>query len=103
MAPASSASGPRISSSSSETAPGGVALGLTVEAIEHVGAETFVYGTRQREEQGVAANPGELPPGEVIVRVPGATGPAIGERIKAVASRDKLHLFTADGRKRVGQ
>ncbi len=88
---------------SSETAPGGVALGLTVEAIEHVGAETFVYGTRQREEQGVAANPGELPPGEIIVRVPGASGPAIGERIRAVAPRDKLHLFTADGRKRIGQ
>ncbi|GKQ54122.1 sn-glycerol-3-phosphate import ATP-binding protein UgpC [Bradyrhizobium sp. Ce-3] len=86
---------------SSETASGGIALGLTVEAIEHVGAETFVYGSRQREEQGVAANPGELPPGEVIVRVPGATGPAIGERIRAVAPRDKLHLFTADGRKRV--
>ncbi|MCC8968444.1 sn-glycerol-3-phosphate import ATP-binding protein UgpC, partial [Bradyrhizobium sp. Pear76] len=87
----------------SEAASGGVALGLTVEAIEHVGAETFVYGSRQREEQGVAANPGELPPGEVIVRVPGATGPAIGERIRAVAPRDKLHLFTADGRNRVGQ
>ena len=86
---------------SNETAPGGVALGLTVEAIEHVGAETFVYGSRQRAEQGVAANPGELPPGEVIVRVPGATGPGIGERILAVAPRDKLHLFTADGRKRV--
>ncbi|MBR0898467.1 sn-glycerol-3-phosphate import ATP-binding protein UgpC [Bradyrhizobium tropiciagri] len=85
----------------SETASGGVALDLTVEAIEHVGAETFVYGSRQREEQGIAANPGELPPGEVIVRVPGATGPAIGERIRAVAPRDKLHLFTADGRKRV--
>ncbi|MBR0871598.1 sn-glycerol-3-phosphate import ATP-binding protein UgpC [Bradyrhizobium tropiciagri] len=88
---------------SGETAPGGVALGLTVEAIEHVGAETFVYGSRQREEQGVAANPGDLPPGEVIVRVPGTSGPAIGERIRAVAPRDKLHLFTADGRKRVGQ
>ncbi|WP_298279654.1 sn-glycerol-3-phosphate import ATP-binding protein UgpC [uncultured Bradyrhizobium sp.] len=86
---------------SSEAVPGGVALGLTVEAIEHVGAETFVYGSRQRAEQGIAANPGELPPGEVIVRVPGATGPAIGERIRAVAPRDKLHLFTADGRKRV--
>jgi sn-glycerol 3-phosphate transport system ATP-binding protein len=85
-----------------ETVSGGIALGLTVEAIEHVGAETFVYGTRQREEQGVAANPGELPPGEIIVRVPGATGPAIGERIRAVAPRDKLHLFTADGRKRIG-
>ncbi|MHC2434347.1 sn-glycerol-3-phosphate import ATP-binding protein UgpC [Bradyrhizobium sp. USDA 4451] len=84
-----------------ETAPGGVALDLTVEAIEHVGAETFVYGSRQREERGVAANPGELPPGEVIVRVPGATGPAIGERIRAVAPRDKLHLFTADGRTRL--
>jgi sn-glycerol 3-phosphate transport system ATP-binding protein len=87
---------------SNEAAPGGVALGLTVEAIEHVGAETFVYGSRQREEQGIAANPGELPPGEVIVRVPGATGPAIGEQIRAVAPRDKLHLFTADGRKRIG-
>jgi sn-glycerol 3-phosphate transport system ATP-binding protein len=50
----------------------------------------------------VAATPGELPPGEVIVRVPGATGPAIGERIRAVAPRDKLHLFSPDGRSRVG-
>ncbi|MCA6107569.1 sn-glycerol-3-phosphate import ATP-binding protein UgpC [Bradyrhizobium cenepequi] len=87
---------------SSESIPGAIVLGLTVEAVEHVGAETFVYGTRQREEQGVAANPGELPPGEVIVRVPGATGPAIGQRIRAVAPREKLHLFTADGRRRVG-
>ena len=60
---------------SSEPTAGGLALDLTVEAIEHVGAETFVYGTRQREEQGVAATPGELPPGEVIVRVPARSGP----------------------------
>jgi len=86
---------------SNENVAGGVALGLTVEAIERVGAETFIYGTRQQEVQGVAANPGELPPGEVIVRIPGAVGPAIGERIRAVATSDKLHLFTADGRKRV--
>jgi sn-glycerol 3-phosphate transport system ATP-binding protein len=84
-----------------ETVAGGVAFGLTVEAIEKVGAETFVYGTREREVQGVASNPGELPPGEVIVRIPGAVGPAIGERIRVAAPRDKLHLFTADGRKRV--
>jgi len=85
-----------------ETASGGVALGLTVEAIERVGAETFVYGTRQHEAQGVATTPGELPPGEVIVRIPGAVGPAIGERIRVAAAGDKLHLFTVDGRKRVG-
>src|SRR3954453_11147238 len=85
-----------------DTVAGGVALGLTVEAIEHVGAETFVYGTRQQEAQAVAANPGELPPGEVIVRIPGAIGPAIGERVRAAAPPDKLHLFTADGRLRVG-
>ena len=54
-----------------------------------------------RQAERDAANPGELPPGEVIVRIPGATGPAIGEQIRAVAPRDKLHLFTADGRKRV--
>ncbi|MEH2623467.1 sn-glycerol 3-phosphate transport system ATP-binding protein [Bradyrhizobium sp. AZCC 1719] len=86
---------------SNQTVSGGVALGLTVEAIERVGAETFVYGTRQQEMQGVAATPGELPPGEIIVRIPGAVGPAIGERIRAVAAPEKLHLFTADGRKRV--
>jgi sn-glycerol 3-phosphate transport system ATP-binding protein len=84
-----------------EKMAGGVALGLTVEAIERVGAETFIYGTREREIQGVASNPGELPPGEVIVRIPGAVGPAIGERIRAVAVPGKLHLFSADGRKRV--
>jgi sn-glycerol 3-phosphate transport system ATP-binding protein len=86
---------------SSETIAGGIALDLTVEAIERVGAETFIYGTRQREAQAVAANPGELPPGEVIVRIPGAVAPAIGERIRAVAPREKLHLFSTDGRKRL--
>jgi sn-glycerol 3-phosphate transport system ATP-binding protein len=86
---------------SSEPIPGGIALELTVEAIERVGAETFIYGTRQHEVQGVAANPGELPPGEVIVRIPGAAAPAIGERTRAIAPREKLHLFTADGRKRI--
>ena len=85
----------------SDIVSGGVALNLTVEAVEKVGAETFVYGSRQNVAQGVAANPGDLPPGEVIVRIPGAVGPAIGERIRAVAARDKLHLFSADGRKRV--
>ena len=87
---------------SNENIAGGVALPLTVEAIERVGAETFIYGTRQQQAQGVAANPGELPPGDVIVRIPGSVGPAIGERIRAVAGPDKLHLFSADGRKRVG-
>jgi sn-glycerol 3-phosphate transport system ATP-binding protein len=80
----------------------GIAFDLTVEAIERVGAETYIYGARQREAPGIAATPGELPPGEVIVRIPGAVGPAIGERIRAVAASDKLHLFTADGRTRIG-
>ena len=84
-----------------ETIAGGVALNLTVEAIEKVGAETFVYGSRQDVAQGIAANPGELPPGEVIVRIPGAVGPAIGEKIRVSAPHDKLHLFSADGRSRV--
>jgi sn-glycerol 3-phosphate transport system ATP-binding protein len=79
----------------------GIAFDLTVEAIERVGAETYIYGARQREAQAVAANPGELPPGEVIVRIPGTVAPGIGEKIRAVAPREKLHLFSADGRKRI--
>jgi sn-glycerol 3-phosphate transport system ATP-binding protein len=84
-----------------QTPAGGVALPLTVEAIERVGAETFVYGTRAQDEQRVAATPGELPPGEVIVRVPGTEAPAIGARIRVAAVRAKLHLFSGDGRTRI--
>jgi sn-glycerol 3-phosphate transport system ATP-binding protein len=86
------------------TAPdGGIALDLNVEAIERVGAETYVYGvrTQQADAPAVSSKPGELPPGEILVRIPGQEGPAIGQKIHAVAPREKLHLFTADGRKRL--
>ncbi len=87
------------------TAPeGGVRYNLTVEAIERVGAETFVYGSRNgagAEPAAVSGQPGELPPGEIIVRIPGQAAPAVGERIVAVAPRDKLHIFVADGRSRI--
>jgi sn-glycerol 3-phosphate transport system ATP-binding protein len=42
-----------------------------------------------------------LPPGEVIVRVPGTSAPEVGRRIRATAPREKLHLFSADGRSRI--
>jgi sn-glycerol 3-phosphate transport system ATP-binding protein len=88
---------------SGEAPAGGLALDLTVEAIERVGAETYVYGIRSLAGNAptVSAKPGELPPGEVIVRVPGTSAPAIGERIQATAPREKLHLFSADGRSRI--
>jgi sn-glycerol 3-phosphate transport system ATP-binding protein len=86
-----------------ERPAGGLALNLTVEAIERVGAETYVYGVRsqQGDTPTVSTRPGELAPGEVIVRVPGAVAPSIGERIHAAAPREKLHLFSADGRNRI--
>jgi sn-glycerol 3-phosphate transport system ATP-binding protein len=82
---------------------GGIAVELTVEAIEKVGAETYVYGVRNQEGEmpTVSAKPGELPPGEIVVRIPGQSGPAIGERIRAAAPREKLHLFSVDGRTRL--
>jgi sn-glycerol 3-phosphate transport system ATP-binding protein len=81
----------------------GLALELTVEAIERVGAETYVYGLHSQQGDGptVSARPGELPPGEVIVRIPGTEAPAIGQRIRVVAPQEKLHLFSADGRSRI--
>ncbi len=85
-------------------APAGeLELELLVDAIERVGPETFVYGSRAQGNgaPAVGSTPGELPPGEIIVRVPGQDAPAIGERIRAAAPRDKLHLFSADGRSRL--
>ena len=86
-----------------DTPAGGLALDLTVEAIERVGAETYVYGLRSQlgDAPTVSARPGELPPGEVLVRIPGQDAPAIGQRIRAVAPRERLHLFSADGRSRI--
>ncbi len=86
------------------TPAGGVAFDLKVEAIEKVGAETYVYGLRALADgqPAVSEKPGELPPGEILVRIPGQKGPGIGETIRAAAPREKLHLFSADGRKRIG-
>jgi sn-glycerol 3-phosphate transport system ATP-binding protein len=64
------------------------ALPLTVEAAERVGPESFVYGTLDRG-------------GTVIVRLPGQTVPSVGEKATAVARPGKLHIFAADGRKRL--
>jgi sn-glycerol 3-phosphate transport system ATP-binding protein len=89
---------------SNEAVPaGGVAFDLTVEAIEPVGAETYIYGIRsdRGDTPTLSSNPGELPPGEMLVRIAGQEGPAIGERIRAVAPAGKLHLFSADGRRRI--
>jgi sn-glycerol 3-phosphate transport system ATP-binding protein len=68
--------------------PGSIVLELTVGAIERVGPETFVYGTTVRGDN-------------IIVRVPGQSAPAVGDRVRAVAARDKLHVFSADGRTRL--
>jgi len=69
-------------------AEGGVALELKVEAVERIGAETFVYGHHKDA-------------GEILVRVPGESAPPIGETITATGPSSKLHVFTADGRRRI--
>jgi sn-glycerol 3-phosphate transport system ATP-binding protein len=82
---------------------GGVAFDLTVETIERVGAETYIYGLRSRQGDlpAISTKPGEPPPGEILVRIPGQQAPAIGERIKVAAPPEKLHVFADDGRKRI--
>jgi len=84
-----------------EPAPGGLTLDLTVEAIERVGPETFIYGTRSRHGDltAISSKPGELPPDDIIVRVPGQEAPAIGDRMFATALPQHLHLFSAAGRR----
>ncbi|MEA2940133.1 MAG: multiple sugar transport system ATP-binding protein [Bradyrhizobium sp.] len=68
--------------------PNGLALPLTVGAVERVGPESFVYGTLDRGDN-------------IIVRLPGEHAPALGERAVAVAPREKLHVFSADGQRRL--
>jgi sn-glycerol 3-phosphate transport system ATP-binding protein len=81
----------------------GLALDIVVEAIERVGPETFVYGVRAGREPRpvVAGKPGESSGGEIIIRIPGQTAPALGERLAVEAAPYSLHLFSADGRRRI--
>ena len=65
-----------------------IALPLTVSAVEKVGPESFVYGTLDRGDS-------------IIVRMAGSNAPPPGERAVAVAHRDKLHVFAADGSRRL--
>ncbi|HET9903281.1 MAG TPA: sn-glycerol-3-phosphate import ATP-binding protein UgpC [Xanthobacteraceae bacterium] len=67
---------------------GALALPLSVETVERVGPESFVYGRLARG-------------GNIIVRIPGAAAPSTGEQVVAIAPRGKLHLFSADGRRRL--
>jgi sn-glycerol 3-phosphate transport system ATP-binding protein len=77
-----------------ELAPAGeqptdaVAFPLIVEAVERVGPESFIYGKLTRG-------------GDVIVRIAGVDVPALGETVFAYTDRDKLHVFSADGSRRV--
>jgi sn-glycerol 3-phosphate transport system ATP-binding protein len=73
---------------SGTVASGRFALPLTVGAVERVGPESFVYGTLDRGDN-------------IIVRMPGTHAPALGERAVAVAPREKLHVFSADGQRRL--
>jgi sn-glycerol 3-phosphate transport system ATP-binding protein len=71
------------------TKPGeAIGMPLTVAAVERVGPESFVYGTLDRGDN-------------IIVRLPGTHAPAPGERAIAVANRAKLHVFSADGQRRL--
>ncbi len=67
--------------------PAGLTLDLAITAVERVGPECFVYGTPS------------VGRGEVIVRVPGTDAPAPGERVRALAPPDRLHLFSTAGRR----
>ena len=67
--------------------PAGLALDLAVTAVERMGPECFVYGAPA------------IGRGEIIVRVPGTAAPALGERVRAVAAPDRLHLFSTVGQR----
>ena len=81
------------------TPDGAMPFELTVAAIEHVGAETYVYGMRpqQGDADTISAKPGEPPPGEILVRIPGQDAPAIGAENQGAGAPRKA-AFVRRGR-----
>ncbi|MGE0500029.1 MAG: sn-glycerol-3-phosphate ABC transporter ATP-binding protein UgpC [Rhizobiaceae bacterium] len=73
---------------SAAAADGDLRLDATVEAVEPVGAESFLY----------AAAAG----GRIIVRVPGRATAEPGDRLAIAVPADRLHFFGDDGRRLAG-
>jgi sn-glycerol 3-phosphate transport system ATP-binding protein len=71
-------------------APAGVTIDIVVNAVEAVGAETYLYG---------ALN-GDGP--ELIVRVAGRSAHMPGQRLRAMAEASQLHFFHPETGKRLG-
>jgi sn-glycerol 3-phosphate transport system ATP-binding protein len=65
----------------------GLALDVAVTAVERIGPECLVYGTPTAGG------------GDVVIRVPGDVAPATGQTVRAVAGADRLHVFSADGKR----
>jgi sn-glycerol 3-phosphate transport system ATP-binding protein len=72
---------------SGDTPADALALDADVEAVEPVGAESFLY----------CAAAGS----RIVVRVSGRAGAVPGDRLRVIARAEKLHWFDAEGR-RVG-
>ena len=64
---------------------GGVSLAVTVEAVERVGAESFLYCASGSNS--------------VVVRVSGRSAAEAGDRLDVVVRPEKLHWFGAEGRR----
>jgi sn-glycerol 3-phosphate transport system ATP-binding protein len=70
---------------SGETPAGALALDADVEAVEPVGAESFLYCAAARSR--------------IVVRVSGRAAAQPGERLRVIARPEKLHWFDAAGRR----
>ncbi|MCO6049385.1 sn-glycerol-3-phosphate ABC transporter ATP-binding protein UgpC [Mesorhizobium sp. RP14(2022)] len=71
------------------SATSGLRLEARIEAVEPVGAESFLHGT--------------TPGGRVILRAPGRSQVEVGERVAVNVPADKLHFFDAQGKRVEGQ
>ena len=87
----------------------GAIIGIRPEDLElaAAGAKPATPSRCRSRSRGRAGRAGKLrlrharPRRHIIVRVPGTHAPAPGERAVAVANRAKLHVFSADGQRRL--
>jgi ABC-type sugar transport system ATPase subunit len=74
---------------------GGLSLSFTLDALEPVGAETYLHG---RLDGTSAGRDGTT----LIARVPGKASTGLGTRLTIGATRDNVHFFDVSTGKRLG-
>jgi multiple sugar transport system ATP-binding protein len=80
----------------------GEGIPVTVDVVEELGADAYIYGTARAEQHHDADEAADAPERPFIARVDGRRPPAKGETVFLAPKAGHVHVFDAQSGERLG-